>query len=247
MRFKPIYQLLNLALIAISIFSCGKDSSCFKGTGTVLKEQRSITQDITIINTQDNIDIILTQSVTPSLTIEGGTNLLPYIETVVSGNELSISSANKCGILRDYDLPITAYLSLPNLTHINYTGQGSITNTGVLSLPILLVESFGGTGDINLNVAVTELSIKQHGGPSDFTFAGNATNSYVYTIGNGWFYLNNLITIQSFVSHSGTGDVFVNVTDELRVDLKYSGNVFYSGNATLNLAEKSGSGEVTKQ
>jgi hypothetical protein len=59
MRFKPIYQLLNLALIAISIFSCGKDSSCFKGTGTVLKEQRSITKDITIINTQDNIDIVL--------------------------------------------------------------------------------------------------------------------------------------------------------------------------------------------
>lgn len=247
MRFKPTYQLIILALITLSLYSCGKDSSCFKGTGTILKEQRSITQEITVINTQDNIDIVLTQSANASLTIEGGANLLPYIETVVSGNELRISSTNKCGIFRDYDIPITASISLPNLTHINYTGQGTITNTGVLSLPFLLVESFGGTGDINLNVAVTELSIKQHGGPSDFTFTGSANESYVYTIGNGWFYLNNLISNQSYVSHSGTGDVFVNVTDELRVDLKYTGNVFYTGNANLNITEKSGSGEVIMQ
>jgi hypothetical protein len=247
MRFKKIFQLTITALIALSVFSCGKDSACFKGTGTIVKEQRTIPNEITSITTQDNIDIVITQSTTAALHLEGGANLLPYINTVISGGELSISSTNSCGMLRDYNIPITAYISLPNLTHINYTGQGVITNTGVLNFPFLAIESSGGTGKIHLNVNVDELSIKQHSGPADFTLTGIATTSYVYSLGNGWFDFKDLITRKSHVSHNGTGDIFVHANDELRVELRHSGNVLYTGAASLNLTEKSGSGEVIKK
>ena len=217
----------------------------------IIKQAKStpcvITNEITSITTQDNIDIVLTQHAETSLTLEGGANLLPFITTVVSGGELSISSANRCGILRDYNIPITAYISLPNLTHINYTGQGNITNTGVLNFPYLSVESSGGTGDIHLNVNADELSLRQHSGPADFTFTGNATKSYVYTLGNGWFYLNNLITDQSHVNQNGTGDIIVHAKNELIVEMRYSGNVLYSGDPILELADQSGSGDVIKE
>ncbi len=233
--------------MTMGVFSCGKDSVCFKGTGTIVSEQRSITNNITSISTQDNIDIVITQSAISSLVLEGGANLLPYVNTVVSGGELSISNANRCGMLRAYKIPITVYLSLPNLTHINYTGQGNITNTAVLNFPFLAIESSSGTGEINLAVNVDELSVKQHSGPADFTLTGIAAKAYVYTLGNGWFHFEHLITNQSHVSHNGTGDIFVHANDELRVELRHSGNVLYTGNANLDLTEKSGSGEVIKQ
>ena len=247
MSFNFKYQLWFFSIIAITFFSCGKDSACFKGTGKIVEEQRVISSDVTMIRTQNNIDIVITQSNEASLTIEGGENLLPYINTDVSGTEITISSDNKCSMLRDFSIPITAYLSLPNITKINYTGQGDITSTNTLNLTSLDIESRGGTGSINLNVNVEDFFLRQHSGPADFTFTGSVNNSYVYTLGSGWFYLNNFLTNNLHVSHNGTGDVVVNANKELIIELRYIGNVEYYGNPNLNVTEHTGTGEIIKK
>ncbi len=246
MRFKFKYHLF-LCLIVSLCSSCGKDSACFKGTGKIIQEQRVISSEVTMIRTEDNIDIQITQGNEASLTIEGGENLVPYIKTDVSGSELSISSDNKCSLFRDYSIPITAYLTLPNITHINYTGQGIITSSGVLNLTSLRIESSGGTGTINLNVNVDNFELIENSGYTDFNIAGNTNDSYVYTLGNSWFYLNDLVANRSHVSHNGTGDVFVNAVTSLGVELRAIGSLFYYGNPNLNVNVHTGSGEITKK
>ncbi len=240
------HQLL-FSIITIAFFSCGKDSSCFKSTGNIVQEQRAVSSDIEMIRVEDNIDVVITQSNEPSLIIEGGENLLPYINTDISGAEISFSSDNKCSMFRDYSIPITAYLSLPNLTHINYTGQGVITATNTLNLSSLSIESSGGTGSMDLQLDVNDFSLKQHSGYADFTFTGSAKSSYVYTLGNGWFYLSNFVAKNTHVSQNGSGDIIVNSTNTLLVELTSVGNIDYYGNPTVTISRHTGSGELRKK
>lgn len=227
------------------VTSCGKDSSCFKGTGDIAQEQRVVSKDVSSIITEDNIDIVITQSSEPSMTVEGGENLLPYINTDVSGTVLSISSDNKCGMFRDNTTPITVYLSIPNLINIDYTGQGNISSTNTLNFPLFNIESRSGTGSINLDVNIEELAIKEHSGPADFTFTGNVNRLYVYTLGQGWFYLDGLVSNSAHINHSGLGDIFVNVKNELSVEMRSIGSVYYLGSPAVEVSPNIGTGSVS--
>jgi len=162
LNFRYQIRVLLFLLLALTTFSCGKESSCFKGTGKIEKEQRTITSDISISNIEDNIDLVLTQSVDASIFVEGGKNLLPYINTDVSGSEINISSDNKCSLLRDYNIPITVYLSLPNLTKLNYTGQGIVSSGNTLNLSNFEFETSKGTGSINLNMNAEKIEECMH-------------------------------------------------------------------------------------
>lgn len=241
------YYILILVSASMLLLSCGKDSACFKGTGGIVKEQREVSSSITNIITEDNIDIVITQSNEASLIIEGGENILPYIKTEISENVLSISSDNRCGMFRDNTIPITLYLSIPDLERIDYTGQGSVTSTNRLQLDFLDIDSKGGTGSINLDVDVEILELKQHSGPADFTFSGKVNSMYVYTLGQGWFYLGELEANVAHVNHSGIGDVFVNVVNKLSVEMRSKGSVFYLGGPNVEVSPKLGSGVVVKK
>jgi len=247
MKIVHKYQIYYMAVIIMVLTSCGKDSACFKGTGNKVKDHRVITEDVSKIITADNIDIVFTQSNDPSMIIEGGENLLPYIDTDVSGEVLSISSNNKCGMFRDNTIPITIYLSIPNLTRIDYTGQGNITNVGVLNLQKLDIESFGGTGSVNMALNVDKITVGQHSAPADFTFTGTANEVSVYTLGSGWFYMKDFIAETIHINHSGIGDVIVNATKKLNIELRSRGNVNYYGDPIVAVSTHVGSGKIIKK
>ncbi|PCJ25971.1 MAG: hypothetical protein COA97_06590 [Flavobacteriales bacterium] len=247
MRLKLKYKWLFLYAFSMVLFSCGKESSCFKSTGTIVKEVRAISSDILTIKTEDNIDIVITQSTEASLTIEGGENLLPYVSTDVSGNVLSISSDNKCSLFRDYDIPITVYLSIPNLTKIDYTGQGIITSTNTLNFPDFRFETNTGTGSINLQLNSTNVSVIQHTGPADITLSGTTNNLFAFLGETGWQHLNNLVANDVHVNNSGSGDIIVTANSTLLVELSYIGNIDYYGNPTVTVSSHTGSGQLRKK
>lgn len=247
MRVLLKYQVLIITTLMVVISSCGKDSSCFKGTGDIVMEQRNISKDVTTIVTEDNINIVITQGNDVSLVLEGGENLLPYINTEISESVLSLSSDNKCGMFRDNTIPITVYLTIPNLIKIDYTGQGVITSANRLNFPSFEFDSFSGTGSVNLDMNVDKLDIKQHSGPSDITITGEVDDMYVYTLGQGWFYLEGVVVNTAHVNHSGIGDVFVNVTNKLSVEMRSRGSVYYLGNPKVEVSPNIGKGSVERK
>lgn len=247
MLLKVKYQILFIVSILIVLCSCGKESSCFKDTGKIIIEQRVISSDVTTIKTKDNIDIIISQSAEPSLRIEAGENLVPYINTTISGGELSISSDNKCSLFRNYDTPIIVYVSLPNLTKIDYTGQGIITSSGILNFPDLKFETRNGTGSINLELNSNDISVIQHTGPADITISGATNNLYAYSGENGWQFLNNLNANFVHVNNAGTGDIILTANSTLLVELTSLGNIDYYGSPAVTVSVHTGSGELRKK
>lgn len=247
MTLKIKYQLLFFFAMTIILFSCGKESSCFKGTGKIITDQRAITDAVVTIKSEDNIDIVITQSTDASLIVEAGENLLPYLNTTISGTELSISSDNKCSMFRDYDIPITVHLSLPNITKLSYTGQGIVSCTNTLNFPDFKIETEKGTGSINLQLNSNNVSIVQHTGPVDITLSGTTNTLYTYLGGNGWIFLNNLVANDVHTSNAGTGDLIVRATNTLLIELSSIGNIDYYGDPIVTISNNSGSGVLRKK
>jgi hypothetical protein len=242
-----ILQYLIAIFFICFLSSCDKDSACLKGAGSVVTEDRTGTESFDKIFLNHNINLQITQDSNVSVIAVGGENLLSRIITKVEDGTLKISSENKCSFLRDYDNLITVYLKVPNIKNIEYIGFGDITSNGVLNFPELTIDSREGTGNVNLTLNSTNLYLKQHTGPADFNIHGFSKFLFIYTNGNGWMYCQDMVAEKAHISSNGTGDVFVNAVNELRVELRSIGNVNYYGNPLLNVTEHSGSGEILKK
>jgi len=241
-----LYKIFILLVVICWATSCDKDNKCLKTSGNTIVEERLVNQSFESIELNNKINLIVTQDSVISLKVEAGSNLMPLITTDVINNQLIIKSDNKCSFLRSYSKPINVYLSMPNLKKIVYTGNGDITSTNVLSFSPLTIESFGGTGSINLALVSEQITILQHSGPADFNLIGSTKELYVYSISSGWFFLNQLNAQSVHVNSSGIGDVIVNASNTLLVELRSIGNVNYYGSPVLSITDHSGSGEVKK-
>lgn len=237
----------SIVLAMMILFSCGKESSCFKGSGTNITEQRAVNNEITEIIIEDNIDLVLTQGAESSLMIEGGENLLPYINTDISGNSLKLTSDNKCGFFRDYNKPLTAYLTLPNLTNLNINGQSNISSNGELTYSSLELDLRKATGTITLNIDANDVAVRQHTGPADVYLTGSTNTLYAYSGGGGWLHLDQLKSNYTHVNHDGGGDISVIADSTLLVELTSIGNINYYGNPVVTISVNSGSGKLIKK
>lgn len=229
------------------IVSCGKESSCFKGSGNTVTELRTITTGVTKIIVEDNIDLHLIQGNDVQLKLEGGKNLLPYINSDITNDVLTLSSDNKCGFFRDNKKTLIAYLTLPNIEHIDLLGQGNLTNSGILKYPSFSIEASSATGSVNLSVQSDFFSVGQHSGVADFTISGTANQANFYTLGNGWMYADKLYAKSVHVNHAGSGDIFVQPLQSLLIELAGSGNIIYYGNPDVTVSVNKGSGKIIKK
>ncbi|MCO6501127.1 MAG: DUF2807 domain-containing protein [Vicingus serpentipes] len=241
------YRILLLLLTTVLLNSCGKKSSCIKNTGKKATEIRSISGEINKIEIKDNINLVLVQDSLAIVKIEGGENLLPYVKIDVNNNTISISNGNKCNFLRSYKEPITVYLSVTDIREINYTGKGSVSNTGTLNFNDFTIDVKNGTGNVNLTLNSDKVAILSHTGATDFTLNGFTKDLYVYTGSNSWFYLMGTVATNVHVNTAGTGDVFVAPINTLLVELTSLGNVRYKGNPNITMSTHTGSGQIIKQ
>lgn len=239
--------IVLILLFGGGFLSCDKESKCVKSSGDNTIENRSVSSSFDVVELNNKINLIIKQDSIFSLKVEAGANLLPLITTEVSGNQLTIKSDNKCSFLRSYNKAINVYLSTPNLTKINYKGQGDILSSNTLTFPNVEIEANKATGSIHLGLHCNSLKILQHTGPADFTFVGESENTYLYSNGNGWFHFENFSSNHVHVNAAGTGDMLVQANNSLLVELSAIGNVYYYGNPTVTIASHSGSGEIKKR
>ena len=101
-----------------------------------------------------------------------------------------------------------------------------------------------GTGTFNTPLPITSNNLSLSiGGAGDITINGTANSLNVSVIGAGNIRTFELATAQAEVSIAGSGNVEVNVSDELNVQIDGSGNVRYRGTPEVT-SSIAGSGTV---
>jgi hypothetical protein len=225
-------RILNFiaGVLLLLTVSCEKTSvsDCFKSTGSIVREERPITGFHTVV-LHDNVNLVLESSGTNHLTIEAGKNLLKKIVTEVTDSVLTIRNNNSCNWVRNYDKPITAYLSVNKLDTLVYRSIGNVTSNDTIKVENMEISVKEGAGEIGFIVDATILHCNLHYGTADIKMKGYAEVCYVYSNGFGLIDNRNLHADFVYLDTRSSNDVYVQVHKVLGVTIDNIGNVYYTG------------------
>jgi Putative auto-transporter adhesin, head GIN domain len=236
--------LLFFLIVLIGWTGCKKSGvNCLTSNGKTIRQDRLV-QDFDSIDVQDYVNLILSQDSMNKVTVESGQNIINGITTEVVDRQLVIRNANKCNWLRSYDVPVNVYVSVKDLKKIYYLSSGNISTTNTLKSYSLIIEVWGGSGIIDLDMDVFEGYFALVMGTADFNLHGHCAINTIYSGDFGLFQCKNLKTGYSFVTNKSSNDCYVNASQFLQANINSIGNIYYTGNPDSLAINIHGAGSV---
>ncbi|GEM_PF-145501 len=240
-----LYFLLSFFLIAFSSCKKAEDRSCFKSTGKQISKEIKV-NSFYKIKVYEHLDFVLVQDSLDKIIINGGENLLNYIDVVVENKTLSIRNKNKCAFLRTHAKKIKVEIHFTNLEVIDFYGSEMLTNIDTLNLPNLNLTLLDCSGSVNLCLISNLLLANVANGYGDFTLKGNVNYADIQVKGNGFCDTYGLEVKDSMSVISNTVvDLKVNVDQiDLKAETKNKGNINYIGIPFIEVFNKYGDGKL---
>jgi hypothetical protein len=180
---------------------------------------------------------------TESLKINASQDVISQIETIVEDGKLEIR-------FKDHDEDhgnigkVDIYVTAKSLSALINAGSGSIKVQGVVSgnnVDVVL----SGSGDIESSIKSGELTANLSGSGS-IHLNGTAGTAKINISGSGEVMAKQLKIGSASVSIAGSGSAYFNADKSISAHIVGSGNVIYSGNASLTDVKTIGSGNVSK-
>jgi Putative auto-transporter adhesin, head GIN domain len=206
-------------LLAATILVAGCSGPAIKGDGVIRSETRPIS-DFSALVVSGGYEIKWSGG-RPALTITTDQNLLPLVNTSVSGTTLTIDS--KESLAPTNGIRIT--VSSAALADVQLAGGNTFTAGGIS----------GG----NLKLGST--------GASDITVHGSVENLEAGLTGASHLNAKALTAQNATLSLTGASNAAVNVTGQLRASVTGAGSVTYSGNPASVEQHVTGAGSVQRE
>lgn len=202
-RFVGILCAL-LGLAALGVAGCGIINIGTQGSGHVKTESRLVS-GFSRVSLSGIGTLTIQQTGTESLSITTDDNILPLIETKVSGDTLSIGA--KSGE------------SIGQVTRLDY----ALTVKSLRGLDI------SGAGTVNVMSLTTDSLEVTLSGATTATVSGQARSQTVQVNGAGSYEARDFATKTATISISGAGSASVSVSDTLDATISGAGSVTYYG------------------
>ena len=215
-------SIFTTFLVVFLFASCNITGERINGNGNIKTETRQLS-NVSKVNVMGSLEVVLEEG-TPSLKIEGDENLLPYIETNVNGNELTIKTRDHINIQTNNSLKI--YLSLQQFSALKIMGSGKIETANKFNNTEKFTAELMGSGKISLNVHAPSI-VADVMGSGDIIIEGETRDIEANIKGSGTFTGENLKSENALVSIAGSGDVTVFADIKLKINIAGSGNVRY--------------------
>jgi len=244
-----------MVLVAtLFLTSCYKPWHKIEGNGDVITETRVVGSFERVYNS-GIFDVYIIQADYREVVMEAESNLLPFIRTKTSGNNLTIDTRDNLKPSR----PINVYVYTPDITRAELSGSGMIYSDSlkVNNLSVRLSGSgsidmavrgndvecdISGSGSCRMQVEADKLKANISGS-GEMEFYGYANRADYKISGSGSIHSYDLPVDDCYTTTSGSGDMYVNVYNYLDVTISGSGNVYYLGTPQIT-THISGSGNV---
>lgn len=190
------------------------------------------------------MDVQLVAGKEGRIEVEAESNLMEYIETEVSGDQLKISVKKGVNLQPSNNYPIKLIVPFEDLDGLSLTGSGHIRNSDVISARSFKL-SVTGSGNMNLDLRTEELE-GAITGSGDVKLKGTTGSFRCKVTGSGDFLAYDLKADAVDASVSGSGDIEISVQNELSARVTGSGDIKYRGNPDKQNFKTSGSGSVSK-
>ena len=238
MHTKILSTYLGMAVIVVIITGCiivinGKS---VQGSGNIITQERKVAE-FSKVHLKGSGKVFLTPGQKQVLEIKTDDNIMPLIETDVSGNKLTISHGNHH--LRPTEFEV--YITIKNLQGVGISGSGNILGKDRFVTDTLYAE-ISGSGDMDLEVETGFLETKISGSGS-IQISGMAEDYTVSISGSGKINAFDVDAKHVSVKISGSGDCRVSASESLDAKISGSGDVYYRGRPQIN-TKISGSGSL---
>lgn len=229
-----------LPIFAILFLSCDKDDICTRGNGPVIKKEIFLSA-ITAINASTSGDVIIKQGPVQKVEIEAQSNIIDEVSRNVVNGKWNIGF-DHCVSLRK---GMTVYITVPQLNEIKSTGSGDLQSASFFNFQDLDLDVTG-SGDVSLDMHVDDLTVTQTGS-GDVVLSGEADTQLIQVTGSGDYKAFNLISKNTEVTLTGSGDGRVYASTSLRVSISGSGDLEYKGSPTIYSYKSTGSGKLVNK
>jgi hypothetical protein len=181
---------------------------------------------------------------TESLRLKGDPDDLRKIETVVEHGVLQIRFPRDHEWKHDRIGHVDVYVTAKSLSSVSLGGSGSIDVDGVVKGDKVKV-SMGGSGNISTAVESDDLNVSI-AGSGNISMKGKANDAHISIAGSGNLKAGDLKVDAAEIGIAGSGDVRMDIEKSISAHIAGSGNVTYTGNATISTISSAGSGRVTR-
>ena len=158
-----LIKLISIAIVALAFNSCQINPFSFnsgvRGNGEVVSEQRTLTESFHTIKVSTGIDLFLTQSETPSLSVQSDENIQELIITEVENGTLKIYIDSKTHHVSAKKVMV----HLKTIESINSSSGSYVYSTNTLKIPSLNLKSSSGS-EMKLSVDTEKLSSRSSSG-----------------------------------------------------------------------------------
>lgn len=213
-----------------------------RGNGDMQKETRKV-EGFKSISSRGSIDLRIRQGSSYSLEIEAESNILPLIETRVSGTELKIGMVPNTNVNTTRNM--VAYITMPDIEGISVSGSGDVSGENTFKADRLNL-SVTGSGDVSLALDVKDLS-SRISGSGNFNLRGTAKSHEINIMGSGDVRALDLVTERVNARVMGSGNADVNATQSITARVSGSGDITYKGKPAMVDVDARGSGSIRKR
>ncbi|WP_165917161.1 GIN domain-containing protein [Flaviaesturariibacter aridisoli] len=217
-------------LSAAAVASCSKPG-CAQKEGTSTRTVRS-TGSFEQLVILDNINVVLSEGPC-SVTVETDEALQPVVGAEVRNGQLFLRNDASCSVIRRPGESITAYVSLPHLTRIDYQGSGTVTCADTLHTDYISVEADRGAGNVHLKLAALFTLAQVNNEVTDLRFEGRSDSCYAWCSSRGTIDFRNFQVKRMALAYAGVRDAYVWATESLHTIVYQTGNVYYRGSPRL--------------
>ena len=232
----------------IPLISCKKQNECdcLKSYGYIVTDTRNLSSFNTL-QSFDKIEVYYTQDTTATTCtaqVVTGKHLLANISTEVVDGVLQIKNHNMCNFVRGSHNEVTVYVTAPHVQYFIQDGVGNMYASNTIQEPNLDY-NIRNSGDIHL--VVNAGTVTGHlFGIGDIYLSGKSGKHLVNATGECFINANDLQTNYCFIVYKSTGEAHVNVNGELDAVLNYTGNIYYTGGASVVHKTATSSGDLIK-
>ena len=257
LNMKTLRAIFVLSLTVLIFTGCEKGVFCTNGKGEIVSSSLNV-GEFNELEASGAFDIVVSQGDTQTIELVGHQNIIEKIESTLINEHLELDLERGC--YNDYEL--TIYVTTPDIQEVKLNGSGDITIEEfdeLNQLDLIITGSGNINGDYNLPVddlsflisgsgnidfAATALNINSKiSGSGNVNLSGTTITHEALISGSGSFRTYNLISDNTVIDISGSGDFEVYANHTLNIDISGSGNIYYKGSPNIDI-NISGTGNV---
>lgn len=233
-------KTILVAMASLLLFSCKANLNDMAGSGEVITQKRSITEDFSSVQVSEGLELVIEQGAGKAITVEADNNLQKHILTEVKDGKLKISA----------DVNITSgtkkiYVQMADIDEIKADSGASVKNKGSLKLEDADIIASSGAG-INLTIEADHITCEASSAGSIKLF-GKAEYLECEASSSGTLASEGLSAEKVVADASSSGHIVVNPIKSLKADASSSGNIQYVTTPDELTKDASSSGTVSQK